>query len=311
LNTAAFYSHGKLLLTGEYLVLDGALALALPVKYGQSLLVQERKAEELQWIAMQENGSWFEALLSLPRLEIIRATDPVIAGNLQKLLLAARSLNMDFPGIGRGLRVVTRLEFRREWGFGSSSTLIANVAGWAEVNPFELHWSVSQGSGYDIACALASGPLLYRAEGHKAVVTPVNFHPAFSESLYFAYLGHKQDSAAGIETFRKKRALQDQYLTDDITGITNAILETRNLPEFSGLINRHEEIIGKLLDRTPIGKTLFKDFPGAIKSLGAWGGDFALIASDVGPEIVKAELNKLGMKTIFTFDELVLRDKSD
>ena len=36
----AFYSHGKLLLTGEYLVLDGALALAVPCKLGQSLTVR-------------------------------------------------------------------------------------------------------------------------------------------------------------------------------------------------------------------------------------------------------------------------------
>ena len=32
-----FYSNGKLLITGEYVVLDGAKALALPTKYGQNL----------------------------------------------------------------------------------------------------------------------------------------------------------------------------------------------------------------------------------------------------------------------------------
>ena len=31
------YSSGKLLITGEYLVLDGAEALALPLSCGQSL----------------------------------------------------------------------------------------------------------------------------------------------------------------------------------------------------------------------------------------------------------------------------------
>ena len=35
-----FYSHGKFLLTGEYLVLKGALALALPLKLGQSMTVE-------------------------------------------------------------------------------------------------------------------------------------------------------------------------------------------------------------------------------------------------------------------------------
>lgn len=35
-----FYSHGKFLLTGEYLVLEGALALALPLKLGQTMTVE-------------------------------------------------------------------------------------------------------------------------------------------------------------------------------------------------------------------------------------------------------------------------------
>jgi len=32
-----FYSHGKLLLTAEYVILDGAKALALPTKFGQEM----------------------------------------------------------------------------------------------------------------------------------------------------------------------------------------------------------------------------------------------------------------------------------
>ena len=34
-----FYSNGKLLLTGEYLVLNGAVALAIPTKFGQTLTI--------------------------------------------------------------------------------------------------------------------------------------------------------------------------------------------------------------------------------------------------------------------------------
>ena len=35
------FSPGKLLLTSEYVVLDGALALAIPTKYGQDFLDNE------------------------------------------------------------------------------------------------------------------------------------------------------------------------------------------------------------------------------------------------------------------------------
>ena len=41
METQTFYSNGKLLITGEYVVLDGAKALALPTKFGQSLVVKQ------------------------------------------------------------------------------------------------------------------------------------------------------------------------------------------------------------------------------------------------------------------------------
>ena len=37
-----FYSNGKLLLTSEYVVLDGIECLALPTKFGQSLSVKKK-----------------------------------------------------------------------------------------------------------------------------------------------------------------------------------------------------------------------------------------------------------------------------
>jgi mevalonate kinase len=53
-----FYSNGKLLITGEYLVLDGAKAFALPTKFGQSLIIEEGSD---QWVSYDHDGSvWFE-----------------------------------------------------------------------------------------------------------------------------------------------------------------------------------------------------------------------------------------------------------
>ena len=42
LEKQTFYSNGKLLITGEYLVLKGALALAVPTVLGQEMGVRER-----------------------------------------------------------------------------------------------------------------------------------------------------------------------------------------------------------------------------------------------------------------------------
>ena len=42
-----FYSNGKLLITAEYLVLDGAKAFALPTKFGQNLIIEETNHPEI------------------------------------------------------------------------------------------------------------------------------------------------------------------------------------------------------------------------------------------------------------------------
>ena len=44
-----FRSHGKLLLTSEYVVLDGAKALALPTKFGQSLSILPNNKGNISW----------------------------------------------------------------------------------------------------------------------------------------------------------------------------------------------------------------------------------------------------------------------
>ena len=59
--TTSFYSNGKLLITGEYLVLDGALSLAIPTIYGQSLTVRPISEKQLVWKSLDEKGKiWFE-----------------------------------------------------------------------------------------------------------------------------------------------------------------------------------------------------------------------------------------------------------
>ena len=56
-----FYSNGKLLITGEYVVLDGAKALALPTKFGQSLIIEPSDNNEIYWKSHDHDKSiWFE-----------------------------------------------------------------------------------------------------------------------------------------------------------------------------------------------------------------------------------------------------------
>ena len=56
--------------------------------------------------------------------------------------------------------------------------------------------------------------------------------------------------------------------------LTDKIAQTKKLNEFEILIEKHEFLIGELINKKPIKSSLFSDFNGGVKSLGAWGGDF-------------------------------------
>ena len=71
-----FRSTGKLLLTSEYVVLDGAKALALPTKFGQSLSISPNNKGNISWQSYDENNKiWFEAFLPL-NLNNLDASEP-------------------------------------------------------------------------------------------------------------------------------------------------------------------------------------------------------------------------------------------
>ena len=62
-----FYSNGKLLITGEYLVLEGAKSLAIPTKFGQNLIVEKIEQRQLIWGSFTHTRKcWFEAVFDLP-----------------------------------------------------------------------------------------------------------------------------------------------------------------------------------------------------------------------------------------------------
>ena len=80
-----YYAHGKLLISGEYLVLSGAEALAVPLKKGQWLEVEAVNGKEkacLKWRARILDKEWFTATLSIPGMEIVQTSDRDVAGRL-------------------------------------------------------------------------------------------------------------------------------------------------------------------------------------------------------------------------------------
>ncbi|MBL7904728.1 MAG: hypothetical protein JNL22_06875 [Bacteroidales bacterium] len=297
-------ANGKILLSGEYLVMKGATALAVPLIAGQQLRVSEQEASRnFSWRAYDPDGLWFEAMLDPDTLGVLQTNQPEVAHRLTGLLLAARSLNNAFGSRLNGLAVETQLEFKRNWGFGSSSTLISLVARWAGVSAWDLHRLVSSGSGYDIACATAVSPVLYRLDGDTPQTTLVGFYPEFADHLYLAYLGKKQHSETEVAKFSQQDNLDFSREISLITEISHALAQTSSLMLFMELLDEHETIMESVLGRKSIKKLMFSDFQGSVKSLGAWGGDFVLAASEYGSDYVQQYFAAKNMNVVLHYNK--------
>jgi mevalonate kinase len=300
-----FYSHGKLLITGEYLVMYGAQSLAVPVKYGQFLKVNTGEKNYLKWEAFILEKPWFNALLSLNDLEVVYTSDEEKSGYLKQVLLGAKRLNPHFLNDQEGYCVTTNLEYPQEWGLGSSSTFISNLASWAAVDPFKLYRLVASGSGYDLACARSEFPIIYQIQSETPSWQTLVFQPSYIQNLYLLYLGHKQNTAGSVSVFRN----QYRYNESDIafiSDLTHQIIKAETLDEAIPILKEHEGYMSEILNIEPIKQQFFNDFQGEIKSLGAWGGDFALVASHLRFEEVKSYFRNKGFDTLFKFDELII-----
>lgn len=278
-------------------MLKGAEAFALPCKYGQSLeIFRSEHPLEITWESTDLNGdTWFDAIFSLPDLGLIKTSDREIANSLQNILVRARELEPSF--LPEAVKVKTKLDFPREWGLGSSSTLICNIAKWAEVNAFDLSENSFKGSGYDIAVGMTGSEVLYT---YPPAWESLVWSPNFTSDLYFVHLNSKQNSREGIAYFEDKRFSTDQL--EEISKITRAMINCRSLEDFSKLMQRHEDILSTILQIPPIKTRVFSDYPYAIKSLGAWGGDFILA---IGDEHTKSYFKKKGYNTVLPYSEMI------
>lgn len=301
-----FYSNGKLLITGEYLVLDGAKAFALPTKFGQNLIVEEKSTPEIHWKSYDSDGSlWFEDSFTFENIAINDNTEKKssIRNTLICILHEAFKLNPDFIDVSIGYSISTALTFPRNWGLGTSSTLINNIAQWLQIDAFILLKNSFGGSGYDIASAQNNCPILYHLDNEKPIVEKINFNPTFSDKLYFVYLDEKQNSKESILSYynNKNRELTESIIKNN--SITQKVLHSTTLSEFALALEEHETELSLILKMQTIKESRFPDFDGVIKSLGAWGGDFVMAISKENPTDY---FNKNGFKTIIPYKDMIL-----
>lgn len=297
-----FYSRGKFLITGEYVILDGALGLALSTRYGQLMKVYVyNKRNILIWKSFNnKNKIWFEAYFEIPSLKIIKYSDNKIVSFLKKILESTKILKNNFLNDNNSFLVKTYLEFPKNWGLGSSSTLINNIAKWANINPFKLFWSCFSGSGYDIACAKYNRSLLYKVINKKPQIFFFKFNPNYKKYLYFIFLNIKKDSNEAINMYNNFSKIKKNINT--ISLITKKIIFCRSLKKFEELISYHEALISNILNIPTIKEKYFSDYPGIIKSLGAWGGDFILVSFRKN---MKEYFFNKGMYVIIPFNNII------
>ncbi len=310
--TQTFYGHGKLLITGEYFVLDGALALALPTRLGQSLRVTELHSSEsiLYWVALNsKKQAWLNLTFDTTTFSCINSKDEV-AQRLSTILQQTRKLNPEFLAHHKDIAVETHLEFPNEWGLGSSSTLIHCISKWAGIDGYELLKNTIGGSGYDVACADAKGAIIYQLEAGKPKTVAYNWLPPFKDKIYFAYTGNKQLSSEAIKYY--KAHLNDKTEgVASLSQITETILKCTSISEFEELIREHENIIGAQLKQIKVGDTIFADYWGTVKSLGAWGGDFVMMTNEKTEAELKEYLKQKNISIAFSWDEIILNSNTN
>ncbi len=299
---SGIFSPGKLMLTSEYFAMDGALVLAVPTRLGQELSFCQKDDQKslIFWEAYHQNKLWLKAVIDYKSWQIVETNIPSGAEFILKTLknvqaLSAIRFRNDFT-----YHLTTNLQFPANYGLGSSSTLMNNLAEWAEIDPFFLNKISLGGSGYDIAVAKEKSAVLFRSVPEISY-EKVNFSPPFKNELIFIHLNQKQDSREGISFYRSKE--KSQKRVDEFSDLTRNILLCNELENFSELLFIHEQKISDFLEIPTVRQQFFSDCPVFIKSLGAWGGDFVMSSKFEG---YQDYFWGKGFNTIFDWNELII-----
>jgi hypothetical protein len=305
LRTGEYYSKGKLLISGEYLVLQGAKALSVPLKFGQGMKVTETtNPGVILWETHVMDKPWFRAEFHGSDLEIREASNNRKAFFIRQLLKAGLKYQPGFFPGKDGCCIQNRINFDLEWGLGSSSSLVSNLAHWFDVDLFSFYRESFDGSGFDVFSARADTPVIYQLVGDVPVVEKTKLHPSVAEHLYFVYLGQKQDSQESVRIF-KERAVPDPVLIRAVSDLTLEMIAADDPVYFMDLMRQHESLVSGILGRPTARQLMFPGFKGEIKSLGAWGGDFIMACTFLSPGEVRSYFKEQKLDVVFSWNDIV------
>lgn len=299
----SFLANGKLLLIGEYIVLDEAQSLALPTKFGQNMHVStfEAEIEEIVWNAvLVDESTWFSVVFDANTLTIKETTDQKLAFDLQKILQQATLQNPTFFLANQSYRITTKLTYPQQWGLGSSSTLVALLAQWMKIDPYVLNQKTFRTSGYDIACAYENKPIFF-CNAPEITVTYPQLKWNFYDDLYFVYLNQKQDTQAAVGKHYRNRP-KDRAMINHLSDLVEKLSTAKELDNFEAILDEYQTILANFMQLPKVKEERFPEYEGCVKSLGTWGGDFVLVTYRDG---MHAYLEEKGYSTILPYNDLV------
>src|SRR5690625_2638278 len=235
-------------MSGEYLVLDSAQSLAVPCKFGQVLEVYSSSQPGITWASYTKDGErWFQQDFSIARIKEIPTDDPdSVADTLQKILNYSYELNRTFFD-NLAVSCNTKLEFPRNWGLGSSSTLINSIAQWIGIDAYTLLEHSFGGSGYDIAAAKSKKAFLYNRYASPRI-EEVELKWDFTDQIFFVHRNQKQDSKEGIARYRAKASNQKKKFSK-INSLTQEFIQATKLrsEEHTSELHSRVQLVSRLL----------------------------------------------------------------
>lgn len=115
------------------------------------------------------------------------------------------------------------------------------------VSPFELLKNTIGGSGYDIACAQAIGPIKFQIIDKKPQWETAAFYPTFTDQLFFIHLEQKQSSEKEVLKYNEMKIPHKEQIVSEISALTREMLTVSDLTSFDKIISAHEDIVAALL----------------------------------------------------------------
>jgi hypothetical protein len=83
------------------------------------------------------------------------------------------------------------------------------------------------------------------------------------------------------------------------------MIHAHDLQTFNKVLRNHENVVARALNYPKVKDLYFSDFWGEVKSLGAWGGDFAMVTSDRAFSETLDYFSDRNFSTLIPFSEII------